>query len=129
MTPLFSFLDKNEATSHRFSTMIFQLLLVASHFPLTFGFGNVLFQEAPAVQQIFPSRTPDRVEIELPDFTELFSRIQQVSPLARVAIQSANDVTGYTGGFNAIGKLMLLFWLVILQIRTLTFSNPMQRKI
>ena len=90
------------------SIMIFQLLVVAFHLPSTAAFGNALFQKAPSAQQKAPSRTPDRVEIELPDFDELFNRVQQVSPLAKVAIESANDVAGYTAGFGEIGKTACL---------------------
>lgn len=49
------------------------------------GYTNTLFQKVPTDQLTFPSRT-NGVEIELPDFDELFSRIQEVSPLAKVAI-------------------------------------------
>lgn len=87
--------------------MIFQLLLIAFNLSSTAGFGNALFQKAPSAQQKTPTRTKDRVEIELPDFDELFNRVQQVSPLAKVAIESANDAAGYTAGFSAIGKTAL----------------------
>lgn len=52
-----------------------------------------MWQEAPALQRTAPSKT-EGVEIDLPNFDELFNRIQQVSPLARLAIQ------GGTGGFD-----------------------------
>lgn len=59
------------------------ILLVSA----AYGFGgSALFQQAPAAQQTFPSKT-NGVEIELPDFDELFRRIQDVSPLARVAVE------------------------------------------
>jgi hypothetical protein len=59
------------------------------------GFTNALFQRALTAQQTFPSLT-DGVEIELPDFDELFGRIQQVSPLSKVAIMgSKNGATGF----------------------------------
>eukprot|EP00980_Cylindrotheca_fusiformis_P029320 scaffold23225_cov206-Cylindrotheca_fusiformis.AAC.1 len=73
------------------------------------GFGNALFQKVPTDQQTFASGTPDRVEIELPNFDELFGRVQQVSPLARLAIESNGETEGYSRGFNDIretsGKL------------------------
>ena len=50
------------------------------------GFSNTLFQELATEQVTFPSRTPSGIEIELPNFDELFTRIQTVSPLARVAM-------------------------------------------
>jgi hypothetical protein len=63
------------------------LLLLLETLPGTVSaFSASLFQEVPAAQQIFPSKTVG-TDIELPDFEELFGRIQQVSPLARVAIE------------------------------------------
>ena len=66
------------------------------------GFSSVLFQEAPAARQTFPSKT-NGVEIELPDFDELFGRAMQVSPLARAAIESAQTLTEKRG-FEAAGE-------------------------
>lgn len=54
--------------------------------PLASGFSNTLFQEVPTLQKTAPSKH-DGVDIELPDFDELFDRIQQVSPLAKQVIQ------------------------------------------
>jgi hypothetical protein len=65
------------------------------------AFTSALFQQTPTEQQTFPSKT-DGVEIELPDFDELFGRIQQVSPLARVAIEGG-EINGKRG-FDAIDK-------------------------
>ena len=48
----------------------------------------------------FPSKT-DGVEIELPDFDDLFGRIQQVSPLARVAIEGG-EISNGKRGFAAV---------------------------
>ena len=57
------------------------------------SFTATMWQEAPAMQRrTTPSKT-EGVEIELPNFDELFNRIQQVSPLARLAME------GGTGGF------------------------------
>jgi hypothetical protein len=56
------------------------------------GFSATMWQEA-TLQKTAPSKT-EGVEIELPNFDELFNRIQQVSPLARLAIE------GGTGGFE-----------------------------
>lgn len=50
------------------------------------GFSSALFVEAPALKKTAPS-LHDGVDIELPDFDELFERIQQVSPLARQVVQ------------------------------------------
>jgi hypothetical protein len=63
------------------------------------AFSSTLFPQAPTAQQTFPSKT-DGVEIELPDFDDLFGRIQQVSPLARVAIEGG-EINGKRG-FAAI---------------------------
>jgi hypothetical protein len=65
------------------------------------AFGNALFQEACTAQQTFASKN-EGVEIELPDFDELFGRVQQVSPLSRVAIEG-NDLDG-AKGFAAIDQ-------------------------
>lgn len=57
------------------------------------SFSATMWQEAPVMERrTTPSKT-EGVEIELPNFDELFNRIQQVSPLARLAIE------GGTGGF------------------------------
>jgi hypothetical protein len=75
------------------------LLLVGS----AQGFSSALFQETPAAQRTFPSKT-NGVEIELPNFDELFSRIQDVSPLARVAITEGGFEV-VSKGFQGMGKL------------------------
>ena len=59
------------------------------------SFTATMWQEAPAMQRTVPSKS-EGVEIELPDFDELFNRIQQVSPLARLAME------GGTGGLSLI---------------------------
>lgn len=108
--------------------IMIQFVIVALHLSSCSGFSNALFQKAPSAQKKAPTKTPDRVEIELPNFDELFYRVQQVSPLAQVAIESANDVAGYTGGFNDIGKIavrtesfsILCSHFVVLQSRTQT---------
>jgi hypothetical protein len=56
------------------------------------SFTATMWQDAPVKQQMAPSKI-EGVEIELPNFDELFNRIQQVSPLARLAME------GGTGGF------------------------------
>mmetsp|Transcript_2642 Transcript_2642/g.3729 ORF Transcript_2642/g.3729 Transcript_2642/m.3729 type:complete len:325 (-) Transcript_2642:488-1462(-) len=58
-----------------------------------------MFQEQISMQRTAPSKT-DGVEIELPDFDELFGRIQQVSPLANLAIKGGG--TGEGGGFQKV---------------------------
>ena len=51
------------------------------------------------MQRTAPSKTVG-VEIELPDFDEMFRRIQAVSPLARLAVQGGGSGEG--GGFAAV---------------------------
>ena len=58
------------------------------------GFSSTLFQEVPALKIMAPS-VHDGVDVELPDFDELFGRIQQVSPLARQVI--SGPVPGQSG--------------------------------
>ena len=65
------------------------------------GFSSALFHEAPTLQRTTPSQT-DGVDIELPDFDELFDRIQQVSPLAREVISRNGVVDNGPKGFQAI---------------------------
>ena len=50
---------------------------------------NALFQKIPTAQQTFP--TIQEQEIELPNFDKLFGRIQQVSPLAPVAVEGGGS--------------------------------------
>ncbi|KAL7552531.1 hypothetical protein ACHAWF_016810 [Thalassiosira exigua] len=69
------------------------LLLIASRAE---GFGSPIFQETATLQRLAPSKT-EGVEIELPDFEEMFGRIQTVSPLAKLAIQGGGSGEG--GGF------------------------------
>ena len=63
-------------------------LLVIISFNYVDAFTNPMFQTIPSQQVKAPS-LQDGVEIELPDFDELFKRIQSVSPLAKVAIAQA----------------------------------------
>jgi hypothetical protein len=58
-----------------------------------------MFQEAVPLQRTTPSKTSG-VEIELPDFDEMFHRIQAVSPLAKLAVNGGG--AGLGGGFGAI---------------------------
>ena len=80
----------------KFIVIYLSALLVSSQ-----AFSNTLFQQAPTQQKTFPSKT-EGVEIELPDFDELFERIQLVSPLARVAVEGG-EIDGKRG-FEAIDK-------------------------
>lgn len=60
------------------------------------AFSSAIFQESVTAQRTTPSKIKG-VEIELPNFDELFGRIQQVSPLARLAMQRAqtHDKKGF----------------------------------
>lgn len=71
------------------------ILLLASA-PSVNAFTSAIFQESVTAQRTAPSKI-EGVEIELPNFDELFGRIQQVSPLARVAMQRAqtHDKKGF----------------------------------
>jgi len=60
---------------------------------LVCAFSMPMFTEQRAMQRTTPSKT-DGVEIEIPDFDELFGRIREVSPLAAMAID------GQDGGFD-----------------------------
>ena len=68
------------------------LALLSSSAPLMVdGFSSALFQEA-AGKQVTASSRHHGVEIELPDFDELFSRIRQTSPLATLALDHGNEL-------------------------------------
>jgi hypothetical protein len=64
------------------------------------AFSSPMFQEVKTMQRTSPSKM-EGVEIELPDFDELFGRIQQVSPLARQVIQGSGE-TNQERGFDHI---------------------------
>lgn len=78
-----------------FSTIsLFFTLFTRSYCVLGFS----LFQEKASLRRTVPSQI-DGVEIEVPNFDELFTRIQQVSPLARQAMQPGGpgNVRGFKG--------------------------------
>lgn len=77
-------------------TSLLGLALVVSHAE---GFGSPIFQEVATLQRTAPSKT-EGVEIELPDFDEMFGRIQTVSPLARLAVEGGGSGEG--GGFGKV---------------------------
>jgi hypothetical protein len=64
---------------------VFFIAVQAGFVPLVTAFTNTLFQEVPTLQKKAPSKH-DGVDIELPDFDEMFDRIQRVSPLAKQVI-------------------------------------------
>mmetsp|Transcript_9491 Transcript_9491/g.27235 ORF Transcript_9491/g.27235 Transcript_9491/m.27235 type:complete len:325 (-) Transcript_9491:26-1000(-) len=77
------------------------IVLVAGTATSVHGFGTALFPVSPsAQQQTFPTKD-QREEIELPNFDELFGRIKQVSPLARITLE---DQEAASLGFAGIPK-------------------------
>lgn len=54
------------------------------------AFSMPMFTEHAALKRTTPSKT-EGVEIELPNFDELFSRIKEVSPLAKMVIETNNE--------------------------------------
>ena len=81
------------------------VLLLSATVPVD-GFSSALFQEAPALKKTAPS-VHEGVDVELPDFDELFDRIQQVSPLARQVM--SRPVTGQLGFEHVDDNCKLLF--------------------
>lgn len=75
------------------------MLMLAFHVAASSAFSSPIFQETATLQRTAPSKTVG-VEIELPDFDEMFRRIQAVSPLARLAVQGGGSGEG--GGFGAV---------------------------
>ena len=70
-------------------------LLLLALFTPSEGFSSTLFQEKLSQQVLAPAVQPG-VEIELPDFDELFLRIRETSPLARVALDGG-ELNGKRG--------------------------------
>lgn len=60
--------------------------LLSSRVTLVSAFTNPVFQETTSLRRTSPSKK-EGVEIEMPDFDELFNRISRVSPLARLALE------------------------------------------
>jgi hypothetical protein len=77
---------------------IMTILLVAVAASCAHAFSSALFQKSPTMQRKAPSKM-EGIAFELPDFEELFDRIQQVSPLARSVINgiSVNNERGFKG--------------------------------
>jgi hypothetical protein len=73
--------------------------MLSLHVAVCSAFSTPIFQETATLQRTAPSKTVG-VEIELPDFDEMFRRIQAVSPLARLAVQGGG--AGEGGGFAAV---------------------------
>mmetsp|Transcript_8905 Transcript_8905/g.12984 ORF Transcript_8905/g.12984 Transcript_8905/m.12984 type:complete len:134 (-) Transcript_8905:909-1310(-) len=77
------------------------VVTVASYASRSDAYTSPMFQASTPMQKTAPSKT-EGVEIELPNFDELFNRIQQVSPLARVAMEGGGN--GEERGFAAAGE-------------------------
>jgi hypothetical protein len=77
----------------------FRLICTAMAISGAQAFSGVLFQRAPTLQRTAPSKK-DGVDIQLPDFEELFNRISQVSPLARRVIESHNAISNNHKAFD-----------------------------
>jgi hypothetical protein len=82
------------------STVVYLVSLSAWGVKDAAAFSSALFQEAPSLQLRTPSQT-EGVDIELPNFDELFERVQRVSALANLVINHGGDVGG-ARGFAAI---------------------------
>jgi hypothetical protein len=80
------------------ASLVAAFLAVMAPFPQVHSFSATMFHEKASMQKTTLSKT-EGVEIELPNFEELFNRIQQVSPLAKLAI------TGEEGGFETADKI------------------------
>ena len=84
------------------ATSSFMWIVGFSLVPSIAAFGQALFQEQPTAQLTFQSQD-EGVEIEMPDFDELFHRVKEISPLARVAMEGGVHPDG-AKGFEAIDK-------------------------
>lgn len=95
---LFSFsLTMTRSTLHSWAPILLVLCSTSSStLVLVSGFTNAIFQESVTAQRTAPSKI-EGVEIELPNFDELFERVQQVSPLARVAMEQKQQQTEKRG--------------------------------
>mmetsp|Transcript_6519 Transcript_6519/g.14102 ORF Transcript_6519/g.14102 Transcript_6519/m.14102 type:complete len:345 (+) Transcript_6519:111-1145(+) len=83
----------------RQAACILSILLISSNAATSAAFTTPMFQEKVTLQRTAPSKTSG-VEIELPNFDEMFGRIQAVSPLAKLAFSGCG--AGEGGGFEAI---------------------------
>jgi hypothetical protein len=94
------YLTPHKPNTMKFSVSALVLLAVATN--SASAFSTALFPEATsATQQTFPTKQQGE-EVELPNFDELFERIQQVSPLSRAVLQG--DQADGPRGFAAIDK-------------------------
>lgn len=65
--------------------IVFSVASLSSPTSMVSAFSMPMFTEQKTMQRTTPSKT-DGVEIEIPNFDELFGRIKEVSPLAALAI-------------------------------------------
>jgi len=93
-------------SSHVFAaTVVVALATIAATISVVDAFSSPVFQEVHTLRRHSPSKI-EGVEIELPDFEELFSRIRQVSPLADKIISGEHTGKGLKeidDGFHPVG--------------------------
>lgn len=78
--------------------IVFSVASLSSPTSMVSAFSMPMFTEQKTMQRTTPSKT-DGVEIEIPNFDELFGRIKEVSPLAALAID------GKEGNFQVADEL------------------------
>ena len=96
---------------HKMKTSLHLLLSAIFVSEIVVAFTSPMFQTIPS-QQIKAPSVQEGVEIELPDFDELFKRIQSVSPLAKVAIEQAGKPQNGVSHFDSVSDGTLP-WLAI----------------
>lgn len=92
-------------SSHVFVATVV-LATVAATISVVDAFSSPVFQEVHTLRRHSPSKI-EGVEIELPDFEELFSRIRQVSPLADKIISGEHTGKGLKEIDDVFRKLLL----------------------
>jgi len=90
------------SSRRRFTAAVVVAVVAAACLPSpSRGFSSPLYQPTATLQRTAPSAT-EGIDIELPDFDELFDRIRQVSPLARsVLSRNAAEDDDEKKGFDA----------------------------
>lgn len=87
---------------NKIAVMLSTTAIMITNVQVCSAFSLPIFTEQKAMQRTTPSKT-EGVEIELPDFDELFGRVQDVSPLARMSIEGEEgglDVADQKYGSN-----------------------------
>jgi len=81
----------------KLSASVSILYVISATYYESYAFNSPLFVQDVALK-VPPTKTKTGIEIELPDFDELFGRIEKVSPLAQLAMQNRD------GGFFALDE-------------------------